>query len=722
MPGDARASKVKLARWDLLRALERVAPRFTLGDAMMQLPDFAGTSAELRDAIIEALHSSGGRMEQADGSNVRDNDNGVDARVVYVFPSAAIRATVLARSANEKRKALQRKAWRGFLVALKAAFAFFLVASIVVVCMALIAMLIIALTQGRDRGGGGGDLPIFGPGGPFPGGGGGGGPGGPYYHRHGGLNSDFWFYLYMRDIMWFTWWDEHSHRRHVYNARGYRENDAVLGVPVKPPSGGRNPPGGGGSGGSGDGPGGGGGGGGSGGPGGGGGPNSNPGGNPNDPNDFDLHRFVADEDAAAESSKNKNKETTFIESIFVFVFGGGNPNDDLEHNRWRAVSALLRANKGCVFAEQVAPFLDAYLLSGSGSGDDTAAGSFFSFFSAIAATAASLGWVPLPRETRRRWLRLSETHHTGGRDAARGNTQIMHEGYMLAVCAKFGGHAESSDDGRLVYVFPAIQTTTLGLDEMTPSGSQPSAHTYQVPVSRAVAPPPLPPPLYEKLRPVWEGGDKMGTVVGLGVFNLVLVLVFKQAGGLDFRAPRRQLGVRAKQTMGRRAGGGHLGAGVRDANSHQRIVDTTLGGVNGSSVGANGLNGLNGANSAQSLKQVAEKTRAAVKEAKKKGLDVDAAAAAVGGEIVYETVPLVIQFLELFPWICQKAYPALFWYAVLFFLIPGVRALYATYENKNIASRNKKRRQSAETALRNLVEASREKRHTAKGKQVMEVV
>jgi hypothetical protein len=151
-------------------------------------------------------------------------------------------------------------------------------------------------------------------------------------------------------------------------------------------------------------------------------------------------------------------------------------------------------------------------------------------------------------------------------------------------------------------------------------------------------------------------------------------------------------------------------------------VDTTLGGVNGSSVGANGLNGLNGANSAQSLQQVAEKTRAAVKEAKKKGLDVDAAAAAVGGEIVYETVPLVIQFLELFPWICQKAYPALFWYAILFFLIPGVRALYATYENKNIASRNKKRRQSAETALRNLVEASQEKRHTAKGKQVMEVV
>ena len=89
---------------------------------------------------------------------------------------------------------------------------------------------------------------------------------------------------------------------------------------------------------------------------------------------------------------------------------------------------------------------------------------------------------------------------------------------------------------------------------------------------------------------------------------------------------------------------------------------------------------------------------------------------------MYETVPVMIQFLELFPWVCQKTYPALFWYAVLFFAIPGVRALYSIYENKNIDARNKKRRKNAETALRNLVDASREKRSTARGKQAMEVV
>lgn len=202
----------------------------------------------------------------------------------------------------------------------------------------------------------------------------------------------------------------------------------------------------------------------------------------------------------------------------------------------------------------------------------------------------------------------------------------------------------------------------------------------------------------------------MSTVVGLGLFNLFLVLMFKSAGGMDFRAPRRQLGVRAKQTMGRRAGGG-LGSGVRDARTHKKIIDTTLSGTNGSSVTVQ-----------NALRETAEKTRAAVAAARKAGTDLDAAAASVGGEIVYETVPVMIQFLELFPWVCQKTYPALFWYAVLFFAIPGVRALYSIYENKNIDARNKKRRKNAETALRNLVDASREKRSTARGKQAMEVV
>jgi hypothetical protein len=48
-------------------------------------------------------------------------------------------------------------------------------------------------------------------------------------------------------------------------------------------------------------------------------------------------------------------------------------------------------------------------------------------------------------------------------------------------------------------------------------------------------PPPMPPPIYERLRPVWEGGEKMPLVVALGVLNLLLVITFKAVGGMDFK-------------------------------------------------------------------------------------------------------------------------------------------------------------------------------------------
>jgi hypothetical protein len=45
----------------------------------------------------------------------------------------------------------------------------------------------------------------------------------------------------------------------------------------------------------------------------------------------------------------------------------------------------------------------------------------------------------------------------------------------------------------------------------------------------------MPPPIYERLRPVWEGGEKMPLVVALGVLNLLLVITFKAVGGMDFK-------------------------------------------------------------------------------------------------------------------------------------------------------------------------------------------
>nr|AWA44799.1 hypothetical protein SS14E05_000005 [Saccharum spontaneum] len=48
----------------------------------------------------------------------------------------------------------------------------------------------------------------------------------------------------------------------------------------------------------------------------------------------------------------------FIESVFSFVFGDGDPNDGLEEKRWKMIGQYISSNGGVVTAEELAPFLD----------------------------------------------------------------------------------------------------------------------------------------------------------------------------------------------------------------------------------------------------------------------------------------------------------------------------------------------------------------------------
>jgi len=48
----------------------------------------------------------------------------------------------------------------------------------------------------------------------------------------------------------------------------------------------------------------------------------------------------------------------FLESIFSFLFGDGNPNFDLEVRRNREISEVIRSHSGVVIAEQITPYLD----------------------------------------------------------------------------------------------------------------------------------------------------------------------------------------------------------------------------------------------------------------------------------------------------------------------------------------------------------------------------
>jgi hypothetical protein len=91
----------------------------------------------------------------------------------------------------------------------------------------------------------------------------------------------------------------------------------------------------------------------------------------------------------------------FLESIYSFLFGDGDPNANLESRRWQMIAGLIRQHRGAIVAEQATPFLDT--------------------------------------------LEPSSAQE--------------YEDYMLPVLTRFNGRPEVSPDGQLVYHFPDLQTT-----------------------------------------------------------------------------------------------------------------------------------------------------------------------------------------------------------------------------------------------------------------------
>ncbi|MBE9008973.1 hypothetical protein IQ250_01970 [Pseudanabaenaceae cyanobacterium LEGE 13415] len=103
----------------------------------------------------------------------------------------------------------------------------------------------------------------------------------------------------------------------------------------------------------------------------------------------------------------QKSQLNFLESIYSFLFGDGNPNADLEERRWQSIGAVIRQNRGAVIAEQIAPFLD------------------------------SIG-------TR---------------------SEQESEQFMLPVLTRFDGRPEVTPEGQFVYHFPSLQTTVAQSDD-----------------------------------------------------------------------------------------------------------------------------------------------------------------------------------------------------------------------------------------------------------------
>jgi hypothetical protein len=90
----------------------------------------------------------------------------------------------------------------------------------------------------------------------------------------------------------------------------------------------------------------------------------------------------------------------FLEAVYSFLFGDGNPNADLETRRWQEIGTVIRNHRGAVTAEQIAPYFD----------------------------------------------NLSPS-------------QLEDEDFMLAVLARFNGYPRVSTTGDIIYHFPELQVT-----------------------------------------------------------------------------------------------------------------------------------------------------------------------------------------------------------------------------------------------------------------------
>ncbi|MDR9403087.1 MAG: hypothetical protein RI580_06570 [Halothece sp. Uz-M2-17] len=118
---------------------------------------------------------------------------------------------------------------------------------------------------------------------------------------------------------------------------------------------------------------------------------------------FSPGYYEYDEPIERRETKRTHKqkiELSFLEAIFSFLFGDGNPNAKLEERRWQEIGSIIRRNKGAVVGEQIAPYLDQI--------------------------------------DARSW---------------------EDEDYMLPVLTRFNGVPEVTEEGQIIYYFPDLQVT-----------------------------------------------------------------------------------------------------------------------------------------------------------------------------------------------------------------------------------------------------------------------
>eukprot|EP00164_Ancoracysta_twista_P005841 GFYU01008037.1.p1 GENE.GFYU01008037.1~~GFYU01008037.1.p1 ORF type:complete len:577 (+),score=90.99 GFYU01008037.1:57-1787(+) len=373
--------------------------KVTVGDVVEK------TGFHVEDATYILLH-----LCSSCGGSVNTHTTATGVVPVYVFPLPA--SSLLAQLKSQERVSAVKAFWRSrvvpwFWIILRASFGVALVLSLSIVMLALAVIMIAMASQGQrgDRGRGrdiigGGHTPFF------PGGGGGGG-----FNLFGGRGLSFWDMLMIRQLLR----DARGHREGHWYAGGTRQYRPLV---QRGDSGGRGSVSCGPSSSqprrvvdgrllrsndpAAD-------------------PDSTSRRHPGEPYDSDSSTSSddgGDGDVIGSGTGNgrgrrrgRSGDVSFLESVFSFLFGDRDPNRHIERHRWRMVAAVVRVNGGVIAEEQILPFLD------------------------------------LP-------------HNVTPDTASSLSVASSYRSHMYDVIAKFQGCPEASDEGTLVYRFPALQHTS----------------------------------------------------------------------------------------------------------------------------------------------------------------------------------------------------------------------------------------------------------------------
>jgi hypothetical protein len=273
----------------IMQAVEQLGYRVTVGDVAAK----AGLDVNLAQRELLTLASeAGGNLQVAESGDI-----------AYLFPNN-FRDILRNKFLRLQLQEWWQKIWRILFYLIRISFGIVLVASILLI---FVAITILLSSGDSNNGGGGGE-----------GGGGGGGRGGGF----------FFFPYFWNDLLWIFYWN--------HDEPYYQQRSRLTG---------------------------------------------------------------------------QKPQMSFLEAVFSFIFGDGNPNHNLEERKWSDIATAIRNNRGAVVAEQIAPYLENL-----------------------------------------------------GQGYAR-----EYEEYMLPALARFDGRPEVSPQGQIVYHFPQLQTTA------TERNSQPVA-------------------------------------------------------------------------------------------------------------------------------------------------------------------------------------------------------------------------------------------------------